>query len=129
MIKEERLDNVHARSARLAKATREGAKAMGLTLFAPDSPSDACTAINIPEGVDGGKVKKLLRENYAVTVAGGQDQAKGKIVRIAHLGYASTFDVITALSALEMALADAGHTVPAGAGVAAAMKILREGNV
>jgi aspartate aminotransferase-like enzyme len=128
MIKDEGLENVHARTAKLAHATREAVKAMGLTLFAPDAPSDACTAVNIPAGVDGGKVKKLLRENYAVTVAGGQDQAKGKIVRIAHLGYATTFDVVTAVAALEMALADAGHVSPnMGAGVARAMQILREG--
>ncbi len=127
MIREEGLSNVHKRSARFAKATREAVKAMGLTLYAPESPSDACTAVNIPEGVDGGKVKKILRESYAVTVAGGQDQAKGKIVRIAHLGYVGTFDVITAISALEMALVDAGHKMQMGAGVAKAMEILREG--
>ncbi|TAL16615.1 alanine--glyoxylate aminotransferase family protein [bacterium] len=126
-IKEEGLANVHKRSARLALATREAVLAMGLTLFAPGSPSDACTAVNIPSGIDGLKVKKILRESYAVTVAGGQDEAKGKIVRIAHLGYVSTFDVITAISALEMALVDAGHKMKMGAGVAKAMEILREG--
>jgi aspartate aminotransferase-like enzyme len=127
MIREEGLGNVHKRSAKLALATREAVLAMGLTLFAPGSPSDACTAVNIPAGVDGLKVKKILRESYAVTVAGGQDEAKGKIVRIAHLGYVSTFDVITAISALEMALVDAGHKMKLGAGVAKAMEILREG--
>ncbi|PLX41266.1 MAG: aminotransferase [Deltaproteobacteria bacterium] len=127
MIKEEGLENVHKRTARFAKAAREGAKAIGLELFAPDSPSDALTAVKIPDGIDGLKVKKILRESYAVTVAGGQDEAKGKIVRLAHLGYAGTFDVITGLSALEMALADAGYEFEMGKGVAKAMEILREG--
>ncbi len=127
MIREEGLEKVHARTTRLAEATRAAVKAMGLKLFAPDSPSNALTAAVIPEGVDGLKVKKLLRENYGVTVAGGQDQAKGKIVRLAHLGYTDTFDVISAISALEMALVDAGHDMVMGAGVAKAMEILRRG--
>ncbi len=126
-LKEEGIENVHKRTGLLADATRQAVLAMGLDLFAPDSPSDALTAVCIPEGVDGLKVKKILRESYAVTVAGGQDQAKGKIIRLAHLGYTSTFDVITAISALEMALADAGHKFTLGKGVAKAMEILREG--
>jgi aspartate aminotransferase-like enzyme len=100
---------------------------MGLELFAPDAPSDACTAVKIPDGIDGVKVKKTMSQQYGVIVAGGQDQAKGKIVRLAHLGYADTFDVITAISALEMALADAGWDGKMGSGVAKAMQVLRKG--
>lgn len=126
-VREEGLDNLHARTRKLADATREAVLAMGLELFAPDAPSDACTAVKIPEGIDGIKVKKTLSQQYGVVVAGGQDQAKGKIVRLAHLGYADTFDVITAISALEMALADAGWTGQLGSGVAKAMEVLRKG--
>ena len=125
-IREETLEGVFARTSRLARATRAAVQAMGLELFAPDSPSDACTAVEMPAGVDGVALKKVLRERFGITVAGGQDQAKGKIIRIAHLGYADTFDVITAVSALEMALAGLGHPVEMGAGVRAAQKVLGE---
>jgi aspartate aminotransferase-like enzyme len=128
-IRAEGLENLHARTGLLARATREAAKAMGLELYAPDSPSDACTAVKIPEGIDGGKVKKAFSQKYGVVVAGGQDQAKGKILRLAHLGYVDTFDVITAIATLEMTLADAGwNSGKFGAGVAKAMEILRKGN-
>ncbi len=125
-IREETLEGVHTRTARLARATRAAVAALGLELFAPDSPSDACTAIKMPDGVDGLALKKALRERFGVTVAGGQDQAKGKIVRIAHLGYYDTFDAVTAVAALEMALAGQGHRVEFGAGVGAALQVLSE---
>lgn len=123
-IRAETLAGVFARTARLAQATRAAVGALGLELYAPDSPSDACTAVKVPAGVDGLALKKTLRNPYGIIVAGGQDQAKGKIIRIAHLGYADTFDVITAIAALEMALRDAGHPVTLGAGVRAAQEIL-----
>lgn len=126
-IKAEKLEGVHARTALLAKATREAVVAMGLELYAPDSPSDACTSVKIPEGIDGSKVKKTFSQKYGVVVAGGQDQAKGKIVRLAHLGYVDTFDVITAIACLEMSLADAGWQGKFGSGTAKAMEILRKG--
>lgn len=125
-IREETLEGVHTRTARLARATRDAAAALGLELFAPTSPSEACTAIKVPEGVDGLALKKALRERFGVTVAGGQDQAKGKIVRIAHLGYYDAFDAVTAVAALEMALAGQGHPVEFGVGVGAALKVLNE---
>ncbi len=123
-IQEETLAGVFGRTARLAEATRAAAKALGLELYAPESPSDACTAVKMPAGVDGQALKKALRERFGITVAGGQDQAKGKIIRIAHLGYADTFDVVTAVSALEMALSGLGHPVKLGAGVGAALQVL-----
>ena len=61
-----------------------------------------------------------------VTLAGGQDQWKGEIVRIAHLGYIDSFDIIIAISALEMALKKMGHNVALGKGVAATQEILLE---
>lgn len=123
-IREETREGVFARTGRLAKAARAAVKALGLELYAPDSPSDACTAVKMPAGVDGQAVKKALRERFGITVAGGQDQAKGKIIRIAHLGYADTFDVVTAVSALEMVLAGMGQKVNLGAGVGAALEVL-----
>lgn len=127
MLKEEGLENVFARHNRLARATRAAVKAMGLKLLAPDSPSDATTGAYVPEGVDGGKFVKYLRDDMGITMAGGQDHLKGKIIRIAHLGYVDTFDIIVAISSIEMALRKFGHKNEFGKGVAAAQEILMEG--
>ena len=126
LIKEEGIDNTHARHARLARATRAAAEALGLKLLAPDNPSSAATGIFVPEGVDGAKLVKYLRDEMGVTIAGGQDHLKGKIFRLAHLGYIGTFDIIIAISAVEMALTKLGHPVELGKGVAAAQKVLLE---
>ncbi len=117
---------LYARHKRLAEATRAGVVAMGLKLLAPDSPSPATTGVWLPESVDGGKFTKHMRDVMGVTVAGGQGHLKGKIIRLAHIGYADTFDVIIGLSAVEMALAEFGHDVEFGKGPAAAQKILAE---
>ena len=112
---------------RLTRATHAAVKAMGLKRIAPDAPADSATGIFLPDGIDGGKLVKFIRDNMDVTLAGGQDQWKGKIVRIAHLGYIDTFDIIIAVSALEMALKKMRHDVALGKGVAAAQEILLEG--
>ena len=96
-------------------------------MVAPDSPADSATGCFVPEGLDGGNLVKNLRDDFGVTLAGGQDQWKGKVVRIAHLGYVDTFEIIIAISALEMALKKMGHDVVLGKGVAAAQEILLEG--
>jgi aspartate aminotransferase-like enzyme len=125
MIKEEGLENVYKRIDGLAKATREGAEALGLKVFAKN-PSPAVTAICAPEGVDGQAIYKTLWKKYGVTGAGGQDQLKGKIFRIATLGYADKYDVITAVSALEFTLRDLGYKFHMGAGVAKAVDCLKD---
>jgi aspartate aminotransferase-like enzyme len=118
---------VFARHERLAQATRAAALALDLRLVAPDAPSPATTGIFVPPGVDGGKLVSYLRDRMGVTFAGGQDELKGKIVRIAHLGYAGTFDVVVAIAALEMALAHFGHQLQFGRGVGAAQAVLMAG--
>ena len=127
MIKEEGLQNTFARHDRLARATRAAMKALGLKLLAPECPAFSATGVFVPEGVDGGKLVKYLRDEVGITLAGGQDHLKGKILRIAHLGYIDTFDIIVSVSAIEMALAKFGHKVELGKGVGAAQAILMEG--
>ncbi|MBF0458185.1 MAG: alanine--glyoxylate aminotransferase family protein [Nitrospirae bacterium] len=124
IIEKEGLENVFKRHALLAHATREAVKAIGMGLYAKEMPSNAVTAIEAPEGVDGQKIYKVLRERYGITAAGGQDQAKGKIFRIAHLGYSDRFDIITAISAIEMTLKTLGAAVTLGRGVAVCEEIL-----
>ncbi len=124
-IKEVGLETLFAHYARLAGACRAGLRALGLEIFA-QTPCEALTIVKVPEDVDGGRLMKLMREKYRVTMAGGQAKLKGKVVRIAHLGYQSPLDVILALATLEMALTELGHPVPLGAGVAAAQKYFLE---
>ncbi len=124
MLQDEGLKNVFARHDKLARATRAGAAALGLKLFPKESPSNALTAIEAPAGVDGQAIYKDLRVKYGITGAGGQDKLKGKIFRIAHLGYADTFDVITVIAGIEMVLKGLGHPVKLGTGVGAAQEIL-----
>lgn len=114
------LEAIFARNKKLSTATKAGIKALGLKFYAEENPSEALTAILAPEGVNGQDVVKTLREKYGVTIAGGQSQAKGKIFRISHMGYVNEFDVIVALSALELTLKDLGYPVELGAGVRAA---------
>lgn len=123
-IKEEGIDNVLERHARLASATREAVKTLGLSLLSK-KPANAVTAINVPSNIDGGALKRTLDKKYGVSVAGGQADLKGKIIRIAHLGYMGEFDIITAISALELSLKDLGYKVELGKGVAKAMEILK----
>ena len=122
-IRQEGLENIWARHAWLANATREGVKAMGLTIFAK-TPCNVLTSIDVPAGVDGKKIVKRMREEYGVSIAGGQVQLEGKIVRLAHMGYMDRFDVIVGLSALEMMLHDMGFKLELGKGVAAAQRLL-----
>ena len=84
------------------------------------------TVARLPEEIDGAKVPKLMRDRYGVTIAGGQGHLKGRIARIAHCGYYGAFDIVIALTALEMALRDLGHDAEPGAGAAAAQRLFAE---
>lgn len=123
MIEAEGVENVFRRHKALAEAIRAGAKALGLELYSK-SPSDSITAIVVPKGVDGEKVVKTLRDVHGVTFAGGQEELKGKIMRIATMGYCGRYDVIVAMAALEMGLAEAGFKLQLGSGLRAAEEVL-----
>jgi aspartate aminotransferase-like enzyme len=102
------------RSAQLARACRAGVKAMGLELFSPDEDRSAVvTAIQVPAGIDGGAVVRGAQAN-GVTLAGGQGELRGKILRIGHIGYVGIDDVAAALAAIEDAFATAGADVERG---------------
>lgn len=122
MIKEEGLENILKRHRRLAEATRAAVKAMGLNLFSAQ-PAEALTAVEVPEGIDGQAVVKILRDKYGLTIAGGQGKLKGKIFRIAHLGYVDILDCLQGISALELVLYELGYKFNLGAGVSAAEQV------
>jgi serine---pyruvate transaminase len=131
MIESEGLDQVFERHALLGRATREAAKALDLELLggAPDENANVVTAMVLPESVDGGKVPKLMRDRFGITIAGGQGRLKGRIARIAHCGYFGAFDIIVTVSALEMTLRELGHDAEPGAGVAAAQRVFSDAGV
>jgi aspartate aminotransferase-like enzyme len=113
MIREEGIDQVYARHRRLAHAVRAGAQALGFRLFAHPA-SHAVTAVMPPEGVDASAVVKRLRDVHGIVVAGGQDQLKGKIFRIGHMGAYDLGDVFTVIGALEECVAALGHPAQGG---------------
>lgn len=130
MIEDEGLENVFARHALLARATRAGVQAMGLELYGdPDERANVVTAVELPEDIDGGKVPKILRDRYGITANGGQGRLKGKIIRIAHTGYFGAFDIVVSLAGLEMTLAALGHRLELGAGPGAAQQVFLEAGV
>ena len=103
----------------LAGAIRAGCEALGLRLLAK-SPSNALTAVWIPPELDARRFSQTLKQEYGITVAGGQGHLKGKIFRISHLGYYDELDAVAVISALEMTLLDCGWRFETGAGVRAA---------
>jgi len=120
----EGMDNVYARHALLAKATRAAIKSLGLKLLVEDRcASNAITGVWAPEGTGADDLRKVLQNEFGITFAGGQAIMKGKIFRIAHMGFSDKMDVMIAVSALEMALARLGLPVELGRGVRAAQEI------
>jgi aspartate aminotransferase-like enzyme len=122
ILKEEGMDNILKRHAKLAEATKAAVKALGLELYS-QAPSNAITAINVPQGIDGENLVKVMRTKYGVTIAGGQSELKGKVFRIAHMGYMIEFDTLTAIAAVEMVLKEMGYKFTVGTGVSAALKV------
>jgi len=126
IIHAEGLPQVFARHRTMAEATRAAAPALGLSLIAPDNPAPGVTGILTPPGLDGSKLVRYLRDELGVAVQGGQDQMKGKLVRIGHMGYLGPFDMLVAVGAFEMALRHLGYRFEAGAGVAAVARRIAE---
>ncbi len=123
MIKQDGLEGIFLRHRKMADATRAALKALGLNLFAPLAGSDVVTAACLPPGIDGEKLVKTMRDIYGVTIAGGQDELKGKVIRIAHMGFIGEFDIVLGISCLEKVLAQMGYKFNLGAGVRAAEEV------
>jgi aspartate aminotransferase-like enzyme len=104
----------------LAAMTRAAAAALGLPLVTPKAFGDALTALYPPAGIDSGAIVKGLKAEFTSTVAGGQGTLKGKIFRIAHLGYYDATDIVGLLGTLEIILKRLGYSFDLGKGVAAA---------
>jgi aspartate aminotransferase-like enzyme len=127
LLLDEGLEAAFDRHARLGRACREGAKAMGLELFSPDEERSAVvTAIRAPDGVDSTAVVKGLRDRFGMTIANGQGDLKGKIFRIGHIGWFDIFDITSALAAVELVLTDAGAEIERGVAVTRALEAWAE---
>lgn len=122
-INQKGVDNVIAEHQSQARAFREACKSIGLKIFSR-SPSSAVTAVNTPDGMDADGLIKLLKTEFGVTFAGGQEALKGKIFRCAHMGGIDREHTIESIKALEQALAKLGYKFKIGSGAEAASKIL-----
>jgi aspartate aminotransferase-like enzyme len=124
---EEGLEAAWERHRVLAMCTRAAVQAMGLELFPKVlDRAYAVTAVKAPEGIGAGDIVRHMNRTHGVIIAGGQDRLKGQIFRIGHVGYYNFFDVVLALSALEMTLHELGFSFELGSGIAAAEKVYLE---
>ncbi len=126
MLLEEGLPNLFARHEAMARMVRSACEALGLELFAPDSPAFSCTSLRVPDGIDGKALIRRMRDVYGMTVADGQGQASGRMFRVGHMGDLDGFDMLSVVAGIEMALADLGYPVKLGEGTRAATERLRE---
>src|SRR5260370_40513777 len=94
-----------------------------MELFA-SQPANGLTVVRVPEGIDGVQLLSKLEKQYGLKLAGGQDNLKGKIIRLAHMGYIDQFDVLAGLAGLELVLLELGYKLEPGSGVAAAQRAL-----
>jgi len=128
MMKEEGLENIWERHRKIGTALRAGVKAIGLKLLAKDEKyaSNSITAILPPEGISVPDIRKVMKNDYDIVVANGQNKLKDKIFRMGTLGFVSERDTITAIGALEATLNKLGYKFELGSGVAAVIKSLAE---
>jgi aspartate aminotransferase-like enzyme len=114
------LERVIRDAESMARCTRQGLLALDFQLLSK-FPATACTAAFPPAGVSASDLSKRLEQRFGVKVAGGQGDLKGKIIRIAHLGYFDALDVFSVIAAIELCLLEMGQAFDLGAGVRAAM--------
>jgi aspartate aminotransferase-like enzyme len=125
-IRAEGIENIWKRQARTAAAARAGFRGLGLELFAA-RPADSVTVAKVPDGIDGSALLAKLEKQYGLKLAGGQDNLKGKIIRLGHMGYIDQFDVLTALAGVELVLKEMGYPIEPGKGLAAAQQVWAKG--
>jgi aspartate aminotransferase-like enzyme len=122
LIEERGLENIWNDCKLLARATRAAMKALGLELFG-EVPCEIVTSASVPIDI-GVKIVKTLREKYGVSIAGGQGDLKGRIIRFAHLGYIDKNDLLVGFTCLEMVLIELGVKIEKGKAAAAVEEIL-----
>ncbi len=127
MMKAEGLESIFARHLRLMRATRAAIKALSLPLLASDEAASPAITSVAPTTVDSEQIRSVMKKRFDIVLAGGQDDFKGKIFRIGHLGFVSDRDILAAIGALEATLRELGYdSLTPGAGVAAAARVIAE---
>jgi aspartate aminotransferase-like enzyme len=119
----EGVENIWARQKRHAEAARAGFAALGLELF-PSQPNTALTVVKMPAGIDSTTLLGKLEKQHGLKLANGQDNLKGKIIRMAHMGHIDQFDILAAIAGVELVLIEMGQKIEPGAGLAAAQQVL-----
>ncbi len=120
------MDKLVENAQMLARATRAAVTALGLELFAPNSPGAAVTSVKAPQGIDSGVIVKEFRSRFGSIISNGQGSMKGQIFRIAHLGYFDFPDLFAVIAELEIILSAQGVPVKFAAGVAAVQNVYAE---
>lgn len=110
MLEEEGLDNVFARHARLAEATRRAVRAWDLELLCldPAEYSNTLTAVLMPEGHDANKLRQVILDRFDMSLGTGLGKLQGRVFRIGHLGHFNELMLAGTLAGVEMGLAAAG---------------------
>lgn len=124
LIEQEGLDKIFARHKQMQQMTRAAIKALGLPLFTADDVAAPTVTSVGSNGFDVEAVRKHLKKDFNIIVAGGQGHLKGQIFRIGHMGYATPIDMLQVIAALEVALVKAGAEIELGRGVRAAQEVL-----
>ncbi len=118
----EGMENIWKRQAKSARAARAGFEALGLEIY-PKQPNTALTVVKIPDGYDSSVLLSKLEKQFGLKLANGQDHLKGKIIRLAHMGYVDQFDILAGIAGVELALKEMGFGLEVGKGVAAAQQV------
>ena len=129
-ILDEGIEYVFERHVLLGRAAREGVKGMGLRLFGPDEdPNSVVTAVHSPEGINSNDLVRLMFREHGIQIAPGQGPIDGKVFRIGHCGYFDSYDIISTIAALELALESLDYPVELGGGVGAAQRVFSKSGV
>lgn len=123
LIAEEGLEQVYQRHLLMMNMTRAAARALGLKLLTSDEDASPTVTTIYPENFSGDELRKLLKKEFDLDLAGGQKKLKGKVIRIGHMGYCQPADVLQVISLLEAGLQKLGVDIELGAGVAAAQQV------
>jgi aspartate aminotransferase-like enzyme len=118
----EGMENIWVRQAKYAAAARAGFQAIGMEIF-PAQPNTALTVARTPSGIDSSALLSKLEKQFGLKLANGQDDLKGKVVRLAHMGYIDQFDILAGIAGVELVLIEMGQPLEPGKGLAAAQRV------
>jgi len=128
LVDKEGVEQVNARHILMMNMTRAAFRALGIPLLTSDKDASPTVTAVKPEDFDAEAFRKVIKQEFGLIVAGGQQHLSGKIFRIGHMGYCSPVDVLQTISAMEIGLLKIGKEVELGKGTAAAQQVyLKEG--